>query len=124
MAFNEADHIILNDPVKSFFFFFFVKNILKITKQQFTSALNVNVNFSFVAACWGWKSAFFCFQQDCEEAILALITGAVWEEALRLVCEKYHHFLFFNFSLLIYCFLILPFCKEFQQLIQHLKASR
>uniref|UniRef100_A0A7N6F7N4 Elongator complex protein 1 n=1 Tax=Anabas testudineus TaxID=64144 RepID=A0A7N6F7N4_ANATE len=30
----------------------------------------------------------FCFQQDCEEAILALITGAVWEEALRLVSKQ------------------------------------
>lgn len=27
-------------------------------------------------------------QQDCEEAILALITGAVWEEALRLVRKQ------------------------------------
>lgn len=55
MASNEADHKILNDPVKSdFFFLFFLLKYFENHKATF--------HFLFVAACWGRKSAFFCFQ--------------------------------------------------------------
>lgn len=40
------------------------------------------------------ETSFSLLQQDCEEAILALITGSVWEEALRLVSLPRFSFLF------------------------------